>query len=292
MGRRSTHTPQQLRELILDAAQDIIQDQGLAGLSAREVARRIEYSPGTIYNMFENLDDVVLHVEARVLDALDRRLGSVLTDTGNPTDRIGRLALAYLDFTHEKPRLWNLLFEHHMPADAQLPSWYQQKLEGLMGRVEEAMAPLFARASDRQRAARAVGRCARHHALHGRQAVRRDDRVASRPIDLVATYLALAPRAAPPDNNRPRIATLLPGGAYGAGPTASALPSHADPAIPTARAPIDVGPGSPASPRQGPGGILFRDGWKLPLACLRIRDVDRPPAGRRPGGRSPARSRA
>ena len=81
MGRRSTHTPQQLRELILDAAQDIIQDQGLAGLSAREVARRIEYSPGTIYNMFENLDDVVLHVEARVLDALDRRLSLGADDT-------------------------------------------------------------------------------------------------------------------------------------------------------------------------------------------------------------------
>ena len=100
MGRRSTHTPQQLRELILDAAQDIIQAQGLAGLSAREVARRIEYSPGTIYNMFENLDDVVLHVEARVLDALDKRLSTVLAD-GIPTDRVGRLAQTYLAFTHE-----------------------------------------------------------------------------------------------------------------------------------------------------------------------------------------------
>ena len=74
MGRRSTHTPQQLRELILDAAQDIIEVNGLAGLSAREIARRIGYSPGTIYNMFDNLDDVVLNVEARVLDALDKSL--------------------------------------------------------------------------------------------------------------------------------------------------------------------------------------------------------------------------
>ena len=87
MGRRSTHTPQQLRELILDAAQDIIQDQGLAGLSAREIARRIEYSPGTIYNMFENLDDVVLHVEARVLDALDKRLLGAARRTATPTER-------------------------------------------------------------------------------------------------------------------------------------------------------------------------------------------------------------
>ena len=129
MGRRSTHTPQQLRELILDAAQDIIQSQGLVGLSAREVARRIEYSPGTIYNMFENLDDVVLHVEARVLDALDKRLSAVLAD-GNPSDRVDRLAQAYLSFTHEKPRLWNLLFEHHMPAKAQLPPGTSRSSKG------------------------------------------------------------------------------------------------------------------------------------------------------------------
>ena len=142
MGRRSTHTPQQLRELILDAAQDIIQVQGLAGLSAREIARRIEYSPGTIYNMFENLDDVVLHVEARVLDALDKRLSALLQE-GSAAGKVGRLAQGYLAFTHENPRLWNLLFEHHMPKDTALPPWYQQKLEGLMARVEEALAPLF-----------------------------------------------------------------------------------------------------------------------------------------------------
>src|SRR5262245_50183613 len=135
MGRRSTHTPQQLRELILDAAQDIIQNQGLAGLSAREVARRIEYSPGTIYNMLENLDDVVLHVEARVLDALDKRLSGLLAG-GYASDRVDRRAQAYLSFTHETPRLWNRLVEHHVPAKAQLPRWYQQKLEGLMAKVK------------------------------------------------------------------------------------------------------------------------------------------------------------
>ena len=79
MGRRSTHTPQQLRELILDAAQEIIDVHGLAGLSAREIARRIGYSPGTIYNMFDNLDDVVRNVEARVLDALNQRLSDTQT---------------------------------------------------------------------------------------------------------------------------------------------------------------------------------------------------------------------
>jgi AcrR family transcriptional regulator len=157
MGRRSTHTPEQLRQLILDAAQSIIEVNGLAGLSAREIARRIGYSPGTIYNMFQNLDDVVLHIEARVLDALDERLVKAL-DEGAPEDKVTRLAETYLAFTHERPKLWNLLFEHYMPADSQTPAWYQQKLELLMSRVETAMAPLFPADAtlERQRAARVL----------------------------------------------------------------------------------------------------------------------------------------
>jgi AcrR family transcriptional regulator len=158
MGRRSSHTPQELRELILDAAQDIIDQKGLAGLSAREVARTIGYSPGTIYNMFTNLDDVVLSVEGRVLDALDKRLSEVAGTGGGADTRIVEIAHVYLAFTREKPRLWNLLFEHHMPANTELPDWYQKKLEGLMAHVERALASHFPPGgeADRQRAARVL----------------------------------------------------------------------------------------------------------------------------------------
>ena len=159
-----------------------------------EATERIFAIHELLTNMFENLDDVVLHVEARVLDALDKRLSSVLAD-GNPVDRVSRLAQAYLAFTHEKPRLWNLLFEHHMPTKTQLPSWYQQKLEGLMGRVEEAMAELFppGREADRQRAARVLWA-----GVHGITSLSTADKLsvvttetASRLVeDLINTYLA------------------------------------------------------------------------------------------------------
>jgi AcrR family transcriptional regulator len=212
MGRRSSHTPQQLRALVLDAAQQIIEVQGLAGLSAREIARRIGYSPGTIYNIFANLDDVVLNVEARVLDALDRRLAEVHeADTGDQP--MISLARAYLAFTQERPRLWNLLFEHHMPPGAELPPWYRQKLEGLMARVERAIAPCFPSGdeAERQRAARALW-----SGVHGITSLSTADKLsvvttesAGRLIDdLVGTYLAgLAERrqeaaraaAAPPE---------------------------------------------------------------------------------------------
>jgi AcrR family transcriptional regulator len=201
MGRRSTHTPQQLRDLILDAAQDIIEVHGLAGLSAREIARRIGYSPGTIYNMFENLDDVVLNVEGRVLDALDRRLTEIQKEGEGADSRVVRIAHAYLAFTKEKPRLWNLLFEHHMPAGADLPAWYQQKLEGLMGHVERALAPHFpaGREADLQRASRVLWA-----GVHGITSLSTADKLsvvttetAGRLVDdLVGTYLAGLPARA------------------------------------------------------------------------------------------------
>lgn len=157
MGRRSTHTPEQLRQLILDAAQAIIETNGLAGLSAREIARRIGYSPGTIYNMFQNLDDVVLHVEARVLDELDNRIAAMPAGA-SPGENVYKLAETYLSFTSERPKLWNLLFEHYMPGGADTPPWYQQKLEMLMSRVESAMEPLFPASETmaRQRSARVL----------------------------------------------------------------------------------------------------------------------------------------
>ena len=137
MGRRSTHTPDQLRDLILDAAQSIIENSGLAGLSAREIARMIEYSPGTIYNMFANLDDVIVHVEGRVLDSLGAKLAGIARSQGK--DAPLRLANAYLASAHEKPRLWNLLFEHHLPNDAKLPAWYKEKLDNLVTLFDAAL---------------------------------------------------------------------------------------------------------------------------------------------------------
>jgi AcrR family transcriptional regulator len=138
MGRRSTHTPEELRELIVDAARSIIQKDGLAGLSARTIAHRIGYSPGTLYNVFKNLDDLILNVEARLLDELDARLTEV-NATADPTRHMQLIAHEYLAFTQQHPRLWNLLFEHNLPTDFPVPDWYREKLETLLKHVENAM---------------------------------------------------------------------------------------------------------------------------------------------------------
>ena len=145
----------------------------------------------------------MLTIEGRLLDGLLDALESV-PQGGEPQEGVHRIATCYLAFAAQNPKLWNLLFEHHLPATAALPSWYQQKLEGLMSRVEEALAPLFApgREGDRQRAARVLWA-----GVHGITSLSTADKLsvvttesANRLVDdLVRTYLAgLANGAVPP----------------------------------------------------------------------------------------------
>jgi AcrR family transcriptional regulator len=157
MGRRSIHSPDELRELIIQAGTEIVEHDGLEGLSAREIAKRIGYSPGTLYNVFENLDDLLLTIESRLLDQLAARLAAQ-DRSGTPQQQLHRLMSAYCAFSQEKPKLWNLLIEHRMPAGHEVPDWYRSKIEDLLKPIEEAVAPLV-RGSDpsrHKRAARAL----------------------------------------------------------------------------------------------------------------------------------------
>jgi AcrR family transcriptional regulator len=203
MGRRSVHTAEELRELILRASTELIEHHGLGGLSAREIARRIDYSPGTLYNVFENLDDLVLTIEGRLLDRLADTLAAITAGTPDPRQRLLRLAEAYLAFTHQNPRLWNLLFEHHLPAGRTVPTWYVQKLEGLLAHVEDALAPIM-----QDRDPQSLKRAARvlWAGVHGITSLSTADKLSiissetAGPLiaDLVETYLAGIGRQAKP----------------------------------------------------------------------------------------------
>ncbi|MFA5901930.1 MAG: TetR/AcrR family transcriptional regulator [Hyphomicrobium sp.] len=194
MGRRSIHTPEELRELIIDATTTIIEQDGLEGLSAREIAKRVGYSPGTLYNVFENLDDLLLIIEARLLEELAARL-AVTDASGPPGDRLRRLVGAYFTFTQERPKLWNLLNEHRLPAGREVPDWYDEKLDKLLAALEAALAPLLVGSdpTTRRRHARALWA-----SVHGMTSLSTAEKLShvtakSGPAlvdDLVLTYLA------------------------------------------------------------------------------------------------------
>ncbi|MBU2583236.1 MAG: TetR/AcrR family transcriptional regulator [Alphaproteobacteria bacterium] len=139
--RRPKHTQDELRELIVSAATGLIEEGGLVTLSAREIARRIGYSAGTLYNVFKDRDEIVLSIESRLLDRLAEHLDTVSL-VRDPRADVMALANAYLAFTHANPNLWKILFEHKLSDSAETPGWYQGKIDSLLLRLEGALKPL------------------------------------------------------------------------------------------------------------------------------------------------------
>ena len=163
MGRRSDHSRKELRELALTKATEIVEEEGLRGLAARRVAREIGYTIGTIYNLYDDLDDLILHMHGRTFDALYHALSQVPMD-GGPEDNLRALADGYIRFVTEHPKLWAAVFEHRLPEGREDPNPNKEQILRLLGLVERALEPLFNPGEE----------AARHHAarvlwssLHG-----------------------------------------------------------------------------------------------------------------------------
>ncbi|MGE0055792.1 MAG: TetR/AcrR family transcriptional regulator [Hyphomicrobium sp.] len=108
MGRRSSHSPEELRQLILQSAREIVQKSGTNALSARAIAKNIGYSPGTLYNVFKNLDELQMTIQSSLLEEALSELKSL--PEGMPTDgRLRALCDGYIDFALRNKQLWNLL---------------------------------------------------------------------------------------------------------------------------------------------------------------------------------------
>ena len=127
--------------MILDAATGLIDRDGPAGLSARAVARKIGYSVGTLYNLFDDLDDLVWQINGRTLDSLEANLAASATGSG-AEQRVRRLAQTYLDFVTTYPKRWALVLENRS-SGAEPPRWYSERIHKLFELAETALADYF-----------------------------------------------------------------------------------------------------------------------------------------------------
>src|SRR5262244_2084383 len=114
---RQTDRRAALRKRLIDLAEHSIVQHGLAGLRARDLAREVGCAVGTIYNVFEHLDELVLCVGSRTLTMLEAALAARPTTVGydsteEAADDLVRLAIAYLEFAGMHTVRWRALFEH------------------------------------------------------------------------------------------------------------------------------------------------------------------------------------
>ena len=133
-----------LREDLILAAERSISAGGLAALKTRELAREIGCANGAVYNLVDDVDELILLVGSRTL----RRLDAALTEaeafgSPSPTETLVRIAVAYCDFAGENLELWRALFEHRMTPGKPIPEWAVSEQMDLFRHIYRPLAVLF-----------------------------------------------------------------------------------------------------------------------------------------------------
>ena len=140
MGRRGEHGLELIKEMAIEAAEKLVMAGGIDELRTRKVAAAIGYTPGTLYLVFKDLDDLVLQMNGRTLDKLIAALAAASEGKKDDLKAILAICRAYLAFAEAQPALWSLLFGRHWGEGFERPDWYTAKKRDcwapLAGRIE------------------------------------------------------------------------------------------------------------------------------------------------------------
>lgn len=131
-----------LRKRLIEAALARIEAGGLRGLRAREITADAGCALGALYQAFQDLDDLVLHVNSLTLARMDACLREAATSAPGARAILKALAAAYLAFARENRNLWAALFEHRMPDGVPVPEWHLREHAVLIHHIVGPLAML------------------------------------------------------------------------------------------------------------------------------------------------------
>lgn len=121
IAERREREKEALRERIVEAARDIVSEEGLDALSMRAIAERIEYSPATIYLYFRDKDALLRDVVQAGFERMRGYMHEELQEAGEeatPTAQFLAMGRAYVRFALENTAYFRVMFE--LPKVAQL----------------------------------------------------------------------------------------------------------------------------------------------------------------------------
>jgi len=186
MGRRSSHSPGELRHLILQSARQIVESAGLKALSARAIAKDVGYSPGTLYNVFSNLDELLLTIQGALLEEAVAELQAIPPGPNGKID-LRALSDAYISFALRNRELWNLLLQHTPKPGKISCQLVDENFNVIIALLASAIKPLMkgARETEIQQIAHAVWA-----SIHGISAIAVADKISTMPIETARPCVA------------------------------------------------------------------------------------------------------
>lgn len=161
MARRNDHTKEELKNRIIDTAWSIVAKEGLENLTARKLAKKIGYAPGTVYNIFESMDALYLQLNLKTVNLLYNVLNECAGKSNEivTIQKIQGMAQVYFDFAEEYKPHWLMLFTLNVSSSQDVNSEeYQKAIESLFEPLESLLSSYLPNVppSERKTAARVL----------------------------------------------------------------------------------------------------------------------------------------
>jgi AcrR family transcriptional regulator len=115
--QRKEQEKEDLRRKVITAATELFREESYAAVSMRKIAKRVEYSVGTLYLYYKDKDELFLAVQSAAFEQAFTFINA-LSGKDDPLERLQELGERYVRFGMKNPDLYRLMFMMEHPMDA------------------------------------------------------------------------------------------------------------------------------------------------------------------------------
>ncbi len=153
MARRSDHSREEIKALAIKHAFALIEEKGEAGFNARNIAKRMGYTVGTIYYVFGNMENLRFHVCGHILDYF-REI--TIKKLPNAKNKLNYHISRYIQFSREHFNLWSFLHSLNNLTKGDAPEFYEEKIHRFFKLLTDALIPYTKTKKTALKAARTI----------------------------------------------------------------------------------------------------------------------------------------
>lgn len=114
---RKEREREEMRKLILEAAQKLFLANGYEKVSIRNIADEIEYSPATIYLYYKDKNELFFALHQQAFQKLISEFAPI-AGIEDPMDKLTAMGRLYIQFAFDNPELYDLMFIMTAPIEA------------------------------------------------------------------------------------------------------------------------------------------------------------------------------
>jgi AcrR family transcriptional regulator len=113
--KRRARYSEEMRQDILQAAREIIAEEGAAALSIRGIARRIGYSASALYEYYAGKEEIARALFTFGFERLAAVMEAAERAHADPRERIRAMGVAYRQFALAHPQEYSIMFSRPIP---------------------------------------------------------------------------------------------------------------------------------------------------------------------------------